>query len=654
MWRVPGSVIAVCTCLLGVTGCGTLPSGQVPVQFTGRMLIAVPEDQGRSIAQVRGNPSEASAAGSQWRFDAVKVTRRDDRGPASGPARTWIVASPARSEAQAKDDANPWDSSHKILDGAPPARYRSMLTELSRAAGSEVKPLAVEPDLIYADKRRPASLDRQEQEVFRSHTQGNELSLCAGESCHWPSGKDMDWHMGDRYSQLKSAREFVRNRYPPKAPSKRIKVAVIDTGYNEDHVANPPGLDKSASRDFSRDPVNPSVGAADPFHTGPMKNPGHGCGVISILAGNRVQYSEEKFSDYLGGAPDVDVVVFRISDSVVHLSPVSMAFAIKYATETGCDVISISHGGLPCQLLADAVNEAYENGTAIFAAAGDFFALPFLGISSPQSTVYPAAFERVVSVCGVTANGTTYSRAPTWLTLLTFKDWAHWMLRGSYGPDSLMDKAIAAYSPNVAWARYAKDNPENLFDLNGSGTSAATPQVSAAAALWLQAHRDDPALAGAKWRSWEKVEAVYWALFDSAEKKTPEGGASFTYFGNGLLKARRALDLGVPANMRKRPEAKIGLGWLRLWAGFLVGVRDAAGAQPDARQALHAQMIETELAQLIHGSVELQTMIANFKIDTLRDKTPPESLKLFLLTASREKQCSLVLRKALQQRAAQL
>jgi hypothetical protein len=189
--------------------------------------------------------------------------------------------------------------------------------------------------------------------------------------------------------------------------------------------------------------------------------------------------------------------------------------------------------------------------------------------------------------------------------------------------------------------------------MDGAGTSAATPQVAAAAALWLQAHREDPALAG-KWRSWEKVEAVYGALLDSAEKKTPEGGDTFKYFGNGLLKARRALELDVPARMQKRPEAKVGLGWLRLWGGMLIGVRDISKVQPDAQQLNHERMLQTELAQLVHGSVRLQELMALHNIDTLRDRTPASALKLFLLAAAREEGCSAVLRKALRQRAEQL
>jgi len=42
---------------------------------------------------------------------------------------------------------------------------------------------------------------------------------------------------------------------------------------------------------------------------------------------------------------------------------------------------------------------------------------------------------------------------------------------------------MAAFTPNTAWARYGA---ANIVDFDGNGTSAATPQIAAAAALWIQ------------------------------------------------------------------------------------------------------------------------------------------------------------------------
>ncbi len=48
-----------------------------------------------------------------------------------------------------------------------------------------------------------------------------------------------------------------------------------------------------------------------------------------------------------------------------------------------------------------------------------------------------------------------------------------------------MKTALGAYTPNVPWAEI---DCAKIVDMDGSGTSAATPQIAAAAALWLAEH----------------------------------------------------------------------------------------------------------------------------------------------------------------------
>src|SRR5271157_4114097 len=120
------------------------------------------------------------------------------------------------------------------------------------------------------------------------------------------------------------------------------------------------------------------------------------------------------------------------------------------------------------------------------------------------SPVYPAAFRRVIGVTGVTSEGKTYSGNSLGRLFRRLKLIGDWAFRGSYGPDGwfaglnprvnvdeveaesgeLRPYPIAAYTPNVPWL-----SGTNGVSLSGSGTSAATPQVAAAAALWLENHR---------------------------------------------------------------------------------------------------------------------------------------------------------------------
>jgi subtilisin family serine protease len=101
---------------------------------------------------------------------------------------------------------------------------------------------------------------------------------------------------------------------------------------------------------------------------------------------------------------------------VFSIGTAELAYGIDYASRVRhADVITISHGGAPTQAWVDAVNAAYERGTAMFAAEGDFFSampdpLPPNGIIISASPMYPAAFRRVLGVTGVTADYHSYGR----------------------------------------------------------------------------------------------------------------------------------------------------------------------------------------------------------------------------------------------------
>ena len=128
------------------------------------------------------------------------------------------------------------------------------------------------------------------------------------------------------------------------------------------------------------------------------------------------------------------------------------------------------------------------SGVAIFAAAGNR-----IGPLPPKHVVDPARFARVVGVCGFTA-----ARAPY------FKEGIHRKMHGCFGPPKAMETALSAYTPNVPWAAIGCGK---LINPDGAGTSSATPQVAAAAALWLQHHAPNPA------DKWRRVEAVRKASF---------------------------------------------------------------------------------------------------------------------------------------------
>ena len=152
----------------------------------------------------------------------------------------------------------------------------------------------------------------------------------------------------------------------------------------------------------------------------------------------------------------------------------------------------MSMGGVASAAWADAVNKAYEAGIVYVAAAGNNISAGFFGFPTHQ-IVYPARFRRVIAACGIMADRRPYYglKAGT--------------MQGNWGPESSMATAMSAFTPNVAWARWGCSD---IVRMDGSGTSAATPQIAAAAALYIQAHAAELFDSVKYPEPWMRVEAV--------------------------------------------------------------------------------------------------------------------------------------------------
>ena len=401
------------------------------------------------------------------------------------------------------------------------------------------------------------------------------------------------WHLEKEFSQLRLAREAV----PFSAP--RTRIGHIDTGYDPNHIARAQNI--VLERSFVEDDPDPNKAQSAPRVNLLPENLDHGTGTMGILAGGRIPNLN---NDFLGGAPNADIVPLRIADSVVLFRTSAFADALNFAIQNRCDVISISMGGLPSRAWNEAVNRAYENGICIVAAAGNN-----VGGAPTHHVIYPARYRRTIAVCGVMANGRPYY------------DITPFALQGSWGPDSSMTAAIAAYTPNIPWPVF---QCSNSIRENGEGTSSATPQVAAAVALWYEKYKQFLS------RNWRRVEAVRNALFQSAKDKDVDR----QHFGNGILQANAALAIPPDLNRPQTPPDRDSFSFFRIITGLGI-----------SEQPPRELMFNLELTQRYLMKPELQEIIPD-------PENPIDDAKLrkFMEAVVSDEGASLALRKHIAER----
>lgn len=378
------------------------------------------------------------------------------------------------------------------------------------------------------------------------------------------------WHLEDQYSQLGSARRAVAFADP------RTRIAHIDTGYFATHATVPKFVNHDLEHSFVEGDKDPNSAVNPGTYSGLLDNHDHGTGTLSIVAGGNVP----GINAVLGGAPDAEVVPLRVAESVVLLRTSALARAFVYATQNGCDVVTLSMGGLPSDVWAEAVDSAYEAGVCICAAAGNH-----KGPTPPKVVVYPARYPRVIAVCGVMASFAPYAG---------LKNMA---LEGSFGPKSAMGDALAAFTPNIPWAKFGCND---IVRLNGEGTSAATPQVAAAVALWFEQYKNVLP------RDYKRVEAVRKALFSTATHK--DDGE---HFGNGVVQALQALAVKPDLTLPMSAKSKNSWAFLRLITGL--GITE---------QPARERMFNLEIAQRWLVNDRLQKIVPD--PDMANDLSPQQ------------------------------
>ncbi len=574
---------------------GVLAAEVAPgVHFSGELLVSVrnPGAIQRDAAALRG-----------WTVTTLATMPDTLRGPneSAGGEKTWLLLTPPAAELSSE---HPWDRAHRVAARRSEANLGAVLAAIEPAEIIEIEPVAAYEMRGFAERFGRHIAQKQAAKSQCPPPKEGEVVACTPASFQWPNVNGVSWHMDDDRTQLRAAQK----RAEPYFESPLVRIAHFDTGYYAtDDQITPPRFNKTISKSFIPNDVCGETGID--CYQGGFPN-GHGPSTLSVLAGGKVKFAGgngyPEYHDYVGGAPLAEVFTYRVSPGVALLWPLHIGQGILGAIGEKADVISMSMGGAPSYFLRDTVNLAYDNGIAMFFAAADFIRLPLpFSIDIPPHTmVYPARFSTATPVAGITGSQRSYGLNPSCFLHAWRGDASSWMLRGSYGPEYLMkDRALTAVSPNITAREGSASYPPNQIRFAFEGTSAATPQAAAAAALWLQVHRRD--FNDAQWRSWVKTQSVYDALTKSAS--LPNGSHAVDYFGAGVIQADKALDLKITDPVKRKP-GEIGFDWITLVVAIL-GINPNDPPPSPHEAALHKSMLLLELAQLVTTEPRLRKIM---------------------------------------------
>ena len=253
------------------------------------------------------------------------------------------------------------------------------------------------------------------------------------------------------------------------APGKGTVVAVIDTGVDYTHKdladniwVNEGEIPGNGIDDDGNGYVDDVYGVD--FVDGdsdPMDEHGHGthvAGIIAMTPGN---------GGGVGVAYGAKIMCVRAGQANGSFASSDIAKAIKYAADNGADVINMSFGGTGRSYLVEsALQDAFPSCVLVAAAGNDGLPTTDYPIS-PREDFYPAGYKYVLGVMATDNNH----------HIASFSNWDY--LEGQNCEYEMAAPGVNIYS-TLPGNRYAC----------WSGTSMATPNVAAAAAILRSKYTD--------------------------------------------------------------------------------------------------------------------------------------------------------------------
>lgn len=256
------------------------------------------------------------------------------------------------------------------------------------------------------------------------------------------------------------------------APGKGTVVAVIDTGVDYTHKDLADNIWVNEGEIPGNGIDDDSNGYVDDVHgvdfvdgdCDPMDEHGHGthvAGIIAMTPGN---------GGGVGVAYGAKIMCVRAGQANGSFASSDIAKAIKYAADNGADVINMSFGGTGRSYLVEsALQDAFPSCVLVAAAGND--GLPTTDAINAgyfnTEDIYPAGYKYVLGVMATDNNK----------SLASFSNWDY--LEGQNCEYEMAAPGVNIYS-TLPGNRYAC----------WSGTSMATPNVAAAAAILRRKYTD--------------------------------------------------------------------------------------------------------------------------------------------------------------------
>ena len=486
------------------------------------------------LLAVAGDALAAGPRGNEARVTASNVAAAHDDSPPAGPVAALDHGSPGRAPDLEPSPIAPISPATDYL--LVSATEGTTLTELAAAisaTGIQSEPTAL-PDTLRVGV--PADGD--------TLALASRLATVAGVAAIEPDGVIRAGRVASDPLYARQAPYLEAIRAPEAwditTGTPDVVVAVIDTGIDRQHpdlrgrIAGNPGDFLNDGRDGDANGCVDdtwgcsfvSLSSADPAcgyrATGPhgdaRDDEGHGTFVAGLIAASAANGEGGS-----GVAPRVQLRAVKVLDCTATGRVSDAAAGIRYAAQSGADVINISFGTTSdSRVLRAAVRAAIDLYGSIVIASG--------GNDGSASRTFPAAYEGVIGV-----GGSGYRLTDGTL------DYARLAPFSNHGTDvevlapgvDLLAPLPAAACGRRGWV-CTEESGAGRYGI-ASGSSFATPLVAGAVAL-LRA--DQPALSGA---------FLSIQLLAGAAAPGPDGIALLDVAG--ALDARR-YDLGVPGTSR--------------------------------------------------------------------------------------------------------